>query len=189
MRLRWNSASSRAKILADERQHCEQKADDSDGAENHCGMEGCENPCGFRRELRVIPGQLKRSDQAILDEDEYSVGDCISGHHRNDSVPKTIHPSNDQAQRPPPETPGRLQELRANFARTVRLQSGAAVRCSALLAFIGSGGGVLAFRAGKTVENPAVSLQTVLIVSRLIIFDPLDKLSEHRVLLLCRGKL
>ena len=60
---------------------------------------------------------------------------------------------------------------------------------SALLAVIGSDGSVLAFRAGKTVENPAVLLQPVLIISRLILFDPLDKSSEHRVLLLCRGKL
>jgi len=36
-----------------------------------------------------------RSDQAMLDEDENSVGDCVSGHHRNDSVPKTIHPCNE----------------------------------------------------------------------------------------------
>ena len=58
-------------------------------------MEGCKNPYGFRRELRVTAGQLMRSDQAILDEDEDSVGDCVSGHHRNDSVPKTIHPCNE----------------------------------------------------------------------------------------------
>ena len=96
---------------------------------------------------------------------------------------------NDQAQRPPPETPGRLQESRADSSEPIRLQGGSAVRCSALLAVIGSGGSVLAFRSGKTVENPAVSLQTVLIISPLIISDPLDKLSEHRVLLLCRGKL
>src|SRR5262245_11615377 len=94
MRLRWNSASSRAKTLADEPQHCEQNADDGDGAENHCGMERCKKPCPFRRELRVIPGSLMRSDQAILDEDEDSVGDCIRGQHRNDGVPKTFHPSN-----------------------------------------------------------------------------------------------
>jgi len=37
-----------------------------------------------------------RSDQAILDEDEDSVGDYISGHHRNDSVAKTLHPSNEK---------------------------------------------------------------------------------------------
>ena len=91
MRLRSNSASSKTKTLADEPQHCEQKPDDSDGAENHCGMEGCKNPYGFRRELRLIPGQLMRSDQAILDEDEDSVGDYISGHHRNDGVAKTLH--------------------------------------------------------------------------------------------------
>ena len=58
-------------------------------------MEGCKNPCGFRRQLRVIPGYLMRSEQAILDEDEDPVGDYLSGHHRNDSVAKTFHPSNE----------------------------------------------------------------------------------------------
>ena len=68
MRLRWNSASSRAKTLADEPRHHEHNADDSDGAENHCGMERGKNPCPFRWKLRGIPGSLMRSDQAILDE-------------------------------------------------------------------------------------------------------------------------
>jgi hypothetical protein len=32
-----------------------------------------------------------RSEQTILDEDEDSVGDYISGHYRNDSVAKPLH--------------------------------------------------------------------------------------------------
>jgi len=81
------------KTRADEPQHCEQKPDDSDGAENHCGMEDCKTPRGFWRELRVMPEWLMRSDQGILDEDENSVGDYVSGHHHNDSVAKTHHSS------------------------------------------------------------------------------------------------
>jgi hypothetical protein len=40
-----------------------------------------------------MPEWLMRSDQAILDEDENSVGDYVSGHHHNDSVAKTHHSS------------------------------------------------------------------------------------------------
>src|SRR5215831_6849460 len=100
MKLRWNSASSRAKTLADELQHCEQNADDGDGAENHSGMERCKNPCLFRVGTSGNSRVAGRFDQAIHDEDEDSVGDGISRHHRNDSGPKTLIRLTTQAQRP-----------------------------------------------------------------------------------------
>jgi hypothetical protein len=88
--------SPRAKKLPDRGYRGDNESNQSDGTENHCGMEGCKNPCDLRRKLGVILRSLMRCDETILYKDKNSVGDRIRSHHCSNRMSEALHPPNEK---------------------------------------------------------------------------------------------